>query len=236
LHDLKLIARYEKLRSNLTTKLKETKLNALRTEIRNRIGPLGQPDKMPGYAWGISAVSCKTGSKLAQIEGTPCHVCYALRNRYRMSNVVNAQQERLNGFNDPDWAELMAIRLLTYAERHPHFRWFDSGDVQSELMMYQIHKVAAYTNPWVTHWLPTQERGIVKATHYLTPSNLTIRVSSTKLGEQQTNPYYPTSFVGHHDQKIDGVVQCPSRLQNNQCQKCRACWDPDVKYVEYHQH
>ena len=49
-------------------------------EERKKItGGLSSPSKMPGYSYNLPAIHCKTGSKLAQIPGTTCHGCYALR-------------------------------------------------------------------------------------------------------------------------------------------------------------
>ena len=46
-------------------------------------GGLSKPSKMPGYAYNLPAIHCKTGSKLAQVPGTTCHGCYALKGRVR---------------------------------------------------------------------------------------------------------------------------------------------------------
>ena len=35
-------------------------------------GGLSKPSKMPGYAYNLPAIHCKTGSKLAQVPGTTC--------------------------------------------------------------------------------------------------------------------------------------------------------------------
>jgi hypothetical protein len=51
-------------------------------------GGLSRPSKMPGYAYNLPAIHCKTGSKLAAIPGTTCHGCYALKGRYRFPNVT----------------------------------------------------------------------------------------------------------------------------------------------------
>ena len=44
-------------------------------EIEKKIGTLSNPSKMPSYAWGIPIQYCKTGAKLAEIEGTICKKC-----------------------------------------------------------------------------------------------------------------------------------------------------------------
>ena len=45
-------------------------------------GGLGYPSKMPGTSYGISAHDCITGAKLAKVEGSVCHGCYALKGNY----------------------------------------------------------------------------------------------------------------------------------------------------------
>src|SRR5690348_16275129 len=61
----------------------------LRTVSRNRLaetitGGLSYPGKMPCPAWGLPASECRTGSRLAQIEGTICHACYAMKGTFRV--------------------------------------------------------------------------------------------------------------------------------------------------------
>ena len=46
------------------------------------VGGLSKPSKMPGWAYGLPAAECKTGSKLAKIPGTVCYGCYALKGCY----------------------------------------------------------------------------------------------------------------------------------------------------------
>jgi hypothetical protein len=62
-------------------------------------GGLSKPSKMPGYSYNLPAIHCKTGSKLAQIPGTTCHGCYALKGRYRFPNVMDAMMRRLASIN-----------------------------------------------------------------------------------------------------------------------------------------
>ena len=58
------------------------------------IGGLSNPSKMPCYGYSIPAKYCKTGSKLAKVDGSVCNKCYALDNFYRMPVVENALQLR----------------------------------------------------------------------------------------------------------------------------------------------
>jgi hypothetical protein len=219
------------LLSDLVTPIQATSILKIHDEIDSRIGPLSKPSKMPGWAWGISSTLCLTGSVLAQIQGTPCSICYALRNRYAMPNVKTAQERRLDGYEDKDWVKLMAARILLRKE--PWFRWFDSGDLQHDRMLTDITQVAMLT-PEISYWLPTQERAIVKRCK-ARPSNLVIRISSTRINAVQHSDSELTSSVG--DPLIqNGVRTCPSLQQGNQCGDCRKCWDPRVKHIRYVSH
>ena len=63
-------------------------------EAEASVGGLSAPSKMPSYAWSISAKRCNIGSKLAKVEGSVCHKCYALKGRYMFPMVQNAHLRR----------------------------------------------------------------------------------------------------------------------------------------------
>ena len=184
---------------------------------------------MPGYSWSISASMCQTGRVLSKVEGTPCSMCYAQKGRYRFSGVQTAQDKRYRGWkHDPDWVNLMTIRLILLKERY--FRWFDSGDLQSDTMLSDIIQVARQT-PDTKHWLPTQERGYIKNIDVL-PNNLVVRVSSTKVNDPQKHVRFNSSSVNINDD----LVTCPSKHQNGMCGPCRKCWSRYVEHVIYGAH
>lgn len=202
-------------------------------QITQRIGSLSKPGKMPGYAWSIPADYCITGSKLAKIEGTPCSVCYAKKGRYRFSNVRTAMEFRLQKWKeDPDWVPLQAMRIVLLED--PYFRWFDSGDLQSEEMLININEVAKLT-PQTAHWLPTQERRFVVSQFSNITDNLTVRVSNSVFGD------YASNTVGWFSSSVSKELSedwhnCPAHQQENKCGACRACWDKSVPHVVYHEH
>lgn len=232
-----ILRKVTELQSKLEHGLHSTKKRDLLTEIDDRIGSLSKPSKMPGYAWSIPAKYCITGGKLAKIAGTSCSLCYAKRGRYVFPNVINAQEKRLRAWEDDvDWPILMAIRIWLLGERW--FRWFDSGDLQSRKMLEDINYVAKQTEGHVKHWLPTQERVIVGVFGATAP-NLTIRISGSKLDSVRSSkiPNTVSSFVvANFDKLSNEVYKCPSKLQGNKCQDCRACWDASVPIVAYHLH
>ena len=77
--------------------------NMLKKEAREITGGLSKPSKMPGPAYNLPAWHCQTGAKLRKIEGTPCFGCYAMKGRYRFTNVRAALERRLESLDHPQW-------------------------------------------------------------------------------------------------------------------------------------
>src|SRR6185369_2842660 len=123
-------------------------------------GSLSWPSKMPCPAWGISAQQCRRGARLAKKPGTVCDAGYARRGRYLGASVIAAHERRLTALAHPLWSDAMAYLIGAYA-RGCHFRWFDSGDLQSAAHLDMILWLTRRT-PTVSHWLPTRETGIVR--------------------------------------------------------------------------
>ena len=73
-------------------------------EERKKItGGLSKPSKMPGYAYNLPAIHCKTGSKLVDVKGSVCEGCYALKGCYVFAVVQAAQYKRLDSLKQPGW-------------------------------------------------------------------------------------------------------------------------------------
>ena len=108
---------------------------------------------MPEGSYNLPATACQTGQILAKVEDTPCSGCYALKGRYRFPNVKDALQRRLASLTHPRWVEAMTVLV----KKKKHFRWHDSGDIQSVDHLKKIYEVCINT-PKTMHWLPTQER------------------------------------------------------------------------------
>ncbi len=213
-------------------------------------GSMGFPSKMPGTSYGIPAEMCRVGSKLAQILGTTCHGCYALKGNYVYHDVKRAQYIRLAGTRHRRWAESMAFMLNAmhgFAKRPKGLkskkvkskgwhRWHDAGDIQSVAHLAAICRVCELT-PRIRHWLPTREIAIVAAyakSGGVVPGNLMIRVSATKVDGQATTAWQWTSGV--HADKAPHGMPCNAPNTNNECGNCRACWSFDVEHVSYHKH
>ena len=190
------------------------------------VGGLSKPSKMPGWAIGIPAKECKTGSKLRLIPNSVCSECYALKNCYMFKVVQEAQYKRLKAIAHPQWVEAMAT--LINSKKPDVFRWHDSGDVQDEAHLNKIFEVCRLT-PSKRHWMPTREAWI-KDHMKDAPANLVVRFSSPMIDQGPVKSWANTSTVSTKSRT------CPAPDNNNECGSCRACWDPLVKNIEYGKH
>ena len=198
------------------------------SEAWSLVGGLSKPSKMPGWAYGLPAKECKTGSKLVKIKGSTCHGCYALKGCYVFKVVQAAQYKRLESINNPLWVGAMS--LLINSKKSKWFRWHDSGDIQSEEHLLKIFAVCKLT-PDVKHWMPTREAW---TKHFLPlcPANLIIRFSAPMVDQAAPASWPNTSTVVT---KIASAT-CPAPSQSNACKDCRACWDKSVKNIAYAAH
>ena len=199
----------------------------LKKEARLITGGLSAPSKMPGYAYNLPAQACITGEALVKIPRSVCSGCYALKGRYRFTNVKEALKRRLASLGDPRWIQAMVV-LIT-GERW--FRWHDSGDLQSPEHLQAIFEVCNQT-PLTRHWLPTRERKFFKNMDpEEVPSNLIIRQSSHMINQAPVKSWPWSSTV-----MDDGSHTCPASKQDNKCMDCRQCWDRSVKNISYGKH
>ena len=114
----------------------------LKKEASKITGGLSAPGKMPeGSSYNLPAIACQTGAKLRQIPGTPCHGCYAFKGRYNFSNVKDALTRRLESLTHPQWIRAMTVLI----KGKKHFRWHDSGDLQSVQHLINIFEVCKLT-------------------------------------------------------------------------------------------
>ena len=193
-------------------------------EAEEITGGLAAPGKMPEGSYNLPAGAWQTGQKLAKIPGTACFKCYAdNRGRYRFPNVKAALARRLASLSHPRWVEAMTVLV----KGKKHFRWHDSGDIQSVDHLKKIFEVCNNT-PKTMHWLPTQERRYLPLGSY--PKNLVIRLSNAK------NNTAPGQAWTHWSTVVDEGGDCPASKQGNQCKSCRRCWSRAVKHVTYPKH
>ena len=196
----------------------------LKKEASRITGGLSAPGKMPEGSYNLPASACQTGAKLRLVPDTPCHKCYAFKGRYNFPDVKAALARRLKSLMDPRWVEAMTVLV----KGKKHFRWHDSGDIQSVQHLIKIFEVCANT-PQTMHWLPTQERRYLPI-NWRYPKNLVIRLSNAKNNSKPGNAWTHWSTV------VDTGGDCPASKQGNQCGDCRRCWNPKVKHVTYPKH
>ena len=197
-------------------------------EAEKITGGLSAPGKMPEGSYNLPASMCQTGAKLRKIEGTPCFGCYAFKGRYNFSNVKDALTRRLESLTHPQWVEAMGVLV----QGKNHFRWHDSGDLQGIWHLKNIFEVCNLT-PATAHWLPTQERQYLPLNTDSIPKNLLIRLSNEKNDTKPGNAWSHWSTVVTKPRA--GHI-CPAPDQGNVCGSCRACWNKDVKEVQYRIH
>ena len=196
------------------------------SEALKIVGGLSKPSKMPGWAYGLPAKECKTGSKLRKVKDSVCYNCYALKGCYVFKVVQDAQYRRLAATKTPLWVGAM-VHLIN-SKKAKEFRWHDSGDVQDEEHLIKIFAVCKLT-PTVKHWMPTREAWVK---HFLPecPENLVIRFSMPMVDQAAAGGWDNTSTV------VTSGRTCPAPEQNNECGSCRACWNKEVKNIAYGKH
>ena len=207
-------------------------------DIEKKIGTLSNPAKMPSYAWGIPTEYCKTGSKLAKIDGTICNKCYADKGCYVFPLVRAMYEKRYQAIFLPEWvdymAEMLTLKYKNLIKSRRYHRWFDSGDVQSYEHLMKIFEVCELT-PHIKYWLATREYQIIDMIKEEdVPKNLCLRVSATKVDGALPKFWKWTSGV-HKDKRHKGK-ECRAYTTNNNCGDCRACWSRSVKQVSYEEH
>jgi hypothetical protein len=199
-------------------------------------GRLSSASKMPCYAWSISALSCKRGSKLHKIPGTVCSKCYARRGNFARPIIQKSLDIKLQKLNHPQWVEAMAV-VLTAMETTGYFRWFASGDLQSLEHLLQICEVAKKT-PHIRHWLPTHEIGVLKAFQragHQYPANLIVRLSADLIDKPLSRKLLKSLNV-FGGQVSKTKYNCPAPHQENACQTCRRCWQKKHVTITYKYH
>ena len=218
---------------------------------RESVGGLGQPSKMPGFAYGIPPEFCRVGSRLRELENTPCSDCYACKGRYTTTEsdgtpgtVARAQSARFSSLSNLGaWRENM-IRILGSLTKHTprnlrYFRWHDAGDIQSIEHLRAIVAIAEALPAW-RFWVPTQEHAEVR--RYLQsggtfPRNLCVRESSPRLGAPIQASTGSSSYVEPDKAAFRANPnRCRAYENGGKCGSCRKCWEPEVPIIVYPAH
>jgi len=220
---------------------KQAKFN--RDQALSVVGSLSNTSKMPVMSWGLDAKRCITGSKLRKVAGSICKSCYCCRGNFLFPCVVNAQQKRLDLFNqslENDGGSLWvaAMTLLIKNGTDKFFRLFDSGDLQSEAMLACIVQVAKNCKS-VKFWLPTKEYGFVG--DFIRhggefPKNLNVRLSGYM--RDTPAPLELAASMGCTASAVTtGAGDCYAQTSGNgTCGQCRKCWNKNVPSISYQAH
>ena len=193
---------------------------------------LSQTSKMPCKSISLDANLCITGSKLVKVANTPCNKCYALRGFYNMPSVKKAMAYRLEVMTGPNFVDTLVKEL----DNEKYFRWFDSGDIQSEKMGHDIIDIVELT-PWCRHWLPSKEYKMWKnilSTRIL-PFNVCLRISTPIDNTKPINGFKHTTTT-YTDNNIPASVGFKCHAHKNKkynCYECRACWNNEISNVAY---
>jgi hypothetical protein len=208
-------------------------------------GGLTTTTKMPSKSYSTPTAMCVTGFKMAQIPGSICSDCYAMKGMYAAYSykIEPAQHARYEAMlYDPAWVDAMVTSIINDL----FFRWFDSGDLPSLFALERIVEVCVRT-PHTLHWLPTREYAMVK--QYIDkygrdslPDNLIIRLSAMYPDQPVVIPAslqevknVLTSNV-HTKGAVPTGSECGAPMRGGKCGPCRDCWDTAVEVVSYAKH
>jgi hypothetical protein len=203
---------------------------------------------MPCASWSLPAVrSCpaavKSMNELGR-ENAICGSCYATKGFYRMGNVRDAQQVRMDwitssiteGKSDEVVSLLSSmIREDVDSRGEPIFRVHDSGDIFSIAYADIWHRIAS-AMPDVQFWIPTRSwvlpRLLVSLQSLDALPNVVVRPSA--LGIDDPAPVVPGLSAGTTVSRSlpvlpdSSLAVCPKtdpRDGRSDCGDCRNCWE-----------
>jgi len=199
---------------------------------------LSSTGKMPCESFSLPAQSCKTGAKLAQVAGSVCAGCYAMKGNYTFPAVKNARSHNLNLIESSleQWASTMIV-VISKTNASGFFRWHDSGDLQSMAHLQAIIAIAQAL-PNIRFWLPTKEKSYlakINRAGVVVPENLTIRLSMPMIDQAPSTTVWANTSTVHKHGAVHGV-ECPAYKQAGKCLSCRQCWDKTILNISYPKH
>jgi len=200
-----------------------------------KIGHISKTSKMPCYSWSRSAFNCNYTDPLC------IKLCYAKRHHYNYSNVKDALAKNEEIYYSEDWVKNFTMFLKDFVDAK-YFRWFDSGDLQGDLiLMGKIGQIADQC-PDIKFWMPTRDKEILKQYKRKVRMklnkrhpNLIIRLSADNV---DTDPNYKLADqLGVLVSSVkSAIAMCKAKENGGQCGSCRVCWSDKVKEVSYYLH
>jgi len=120
-------------------------------KLIKRIGHLSQTHKMPCLSWSLSAFNCEYDDPLCN------SICYAKKRRYNIPNVKKAIARNENKWLTDTWVKDFKLFLTEFIDAK-FFRWFDSGDIQGHIILFEKICEIADQCPNIKFWLPTRDK------------------------------------------------------------------------------
>ena len=147
-----------------------------------------------------------------------CNYCYAKFGRFgQMEASQRILQRNLEIVQEPHLGKLypkFLAGLSKATQKCKFFRWFGCGDIVNANMRSVVVS-SALAFPGVKFWCPSQ----VQALEWATPRNLSIRRTSSRIGDEAPSGGHTTLLPEMKTMK--GHFVCPGK-----CGPCRKCWEP----------
>jgi hypothetical protein len=203
---------------------------------------LSKTSKMPCESFSLPAHKSCIGTKDSQGNLKPvCANCYAVKGTYRWKAAQNLRDHNykyLIKYNNYEKFEKEMIEHFDKT-RNPYFRWFDSGDIVNNDMLYSLYKICQYS-PHINHWIPTKTREILDDelfTKLESLENVTVRYSSPSVDGTYSSIHGSTVIQKGQKVNTSKVYPCPVGIEEDRknCGDCRACWH-DERVIAYTEH
>ena len=193
---------------------------------------LSKTSKMPCRSISLPIEeTCKGRYELnSKILKEICEKCYAGKGAYNWPNSINLKNHNLLETRKHNFVPDM-IKLLSKMD---YFRWFDSGDIENEIMLEKLYQICLDT-PNTKHWIPTKSRDLFD--QYLwemleSLPNVKVRFSSPSKNGKYDNIHGSTA-ISDKSQLDGNLFLCKAKsigFKKNgkpnpkKCHNCRACW------------
>ena len=193
---------------------------------------LSKTSKMPCKSISLPIEeTCKGRYKLnSKILKEICEKCYAGKGAYNWPPSVKLKNHNLVETRKHNFVPDM-IKLLSKMD---YFRWFDSGDIENEIMLEKLYQICLET-PNTKHWIPTKSRDLFD--QYLWEMlealpNVKVRFSSPSKNGKYDNIHGSTA-ISDKSQLDGNLFLCKAKsigFKKNgkpnpkKCHNCRACW------------
>lgn len=199
---------------------------------------LSKPSKLNCLSFGIpnDEATCIGKRDDNGVLKPVCKGCYAGKGFYNMTNVKQALERNKELTMEDSFIHDMVESLNRMKSNY--FRWFHSGDIYSNEFLTKVIAICQQT-PQVKHWIPTKSRELLNQELWKTLEslpNVTVRYSSPSIMGHWEEKHGSTVNSVFLEKSTKGLFQCPAPTQENKCNKCHACWNKNIKVVQYLKH